>query len=196
MDFRPDLPQICCRLQFLERMNCLDLVDLTPTVATLRALQVGPAHPLTEPRMEGPPPVDGLFAFGPGYDARADTYQALTVLRIAGALDQIDREACIQGILRLHQYRNRTSTFFYTSDARNTYCSYESLRILKALDRVHDWPAWPRELGSFEPIPAKGDPHGMNTPGGGDARGMALPAGVRAEDRGGKRQSRRSGPSR
>ena len=45
---------------------------------------------------------EGGFNVGNRF-ALPDTYQALTVLRIVGALDQIDREACIRGILRLHQ---------------------------------------------------------------------------------------------
>ena len=59
-------------------------------------------------------------------------------------LDQIDREACIQAILGIHEWKSRSSDLFFTHDASVTYCSYESLRILKAQDRVHDWPAWHR----------------------------------------------------
>ncbi len=161
--FRAELYQLCCRLQFLERMNCLDLLDLTQPVARLRALQVTPAHPLNEPRPESYPPADGLFVFRGLTEARSDTYQALTVLRIAGALDEIDREACIQGILRLHQYRSRIPSVYLIADAKDTYCSYESLRILDALDRVHDWPSWPRWLAVHQFMPLRGAPHWQNT---------------------------------
>jgi len=160
---RAELHRLSCRLQFLERMNCLDLLDLTPMVASLLALQVGPARPLTEPLFVGYPPADGLFVSRSIYSARQDTYQALTVLRIAGALDQIDREACIQGILRLHQYRNRVPDVYLIDDAKDTYCSYESLRILKAVDRVHDWPSWPRWLAVHHFMPLERAPHWQNT---------------------------------
>ena len=139
-----DLARLGCRLRFLERMDCLDLLDLTQPVARLRALQVTPAHPPAIPSPAGSPPSDGLFSPENPFNAMVDTYQALTILRICGSLNQIDREACIQAILGIHEWKSRSPGLFFTQDASLTYCSYESLRILKAQDRVHDWPSWHR----------------------------------------------------
>lgn len=83
-------------------------------------------------------------------NAFQDTYLSLAALELLGGLDQIDREQCIQGILRLHRGKG-----FFTSpnsggfneyhiegDARDTIAAFEALRILGALDRVKDLERW------------------------------------------------------
>ena len=67
-----------------------------------------------------------------------------------GALDRLDREACVEGILRRHNgngyFTSPNSGGFneYHIDgaARDTIAAYESLRILGALDRVEDLDQW------------------------------------------------------
>lgn len=91
----------------------------------------------------------GLF-FTPSFPALQDTYCSVAALEIAGGLDRIDREACIAGILRRHQGKG-----FFTSpqsgnyneygiegNAKDTFCAFETLRILGALDRVKDLDHW------------------------------------------------------
>jgi hypothetical protein len=79
-----------------------------------------------------------------------DTHNAVAALEILGGLDQIDREACIQRTLKLH----RGGEYFapplvdqpwrlkISGDARGTLAAFETLRILGALDRVHDLERW------------------------------------------------------
>jgi hypothetical protein len=79
-----------------------------------------------------------------------DTYYALATLDILGALDKIDREQCVRGILRLH----RGAGYFTSPDsggfneyhvdgsARDTLAAFESLRLLGALARVCDLDCW------------------------------------------------------
>ena len=93
--------------------------------------------------------VRGLF-FTPCFPALQDTYFSLAALEILGGLDKINREACIQGILRRHQGKG----FFTSPDsggfneyhidgsARDTIAAFESLRILGGLDRVKDLDKW------------------------------------------------------
>lgn len=77
-----------------------------------------------------------------------DTFDALVILDGAGALDRIDREACIRGILRFHRGKglfvphSRDPTCLVRGDARDTWVAFASLRILGALDRVPDLRQW------------------------------------------------------
>jgi len=70
------------------------------------------------------------------------------VLESFGALQRMDREACIRGILRFHHGRGLFGSvqqgdgFVIFGDSREIFWAFESLRILDALDRVKDLPHW------------------------------------------------------
>jgi prenyltransferase beta subunit len=91
--------------------------------------------------------VRGLFV-SPNYPVLQATYCDLAALEILGALNQIDPEACVQGILRLHRAKGYfpnpegNSSFGISGNAQDTFCAFESLRILGALDRVKDLDKW------------------------------------------------------
>ncbi len=106
--------------------------------------------------------VHGLFQSRYG-DFLRDTWDILYLLEAAQALDQINREACIAGILRLHRGKglfapdplpNGAGVTLVRGDAPNTWFAHESLRILGALDRVPDLAQWQfrSSPGDFETI--------------------------------------------
>ncbi len=72
---------------------------------------------------------------------------SLAALEILGGLNRIDREACIQGILRQHDGKGflvrpipaGDNEYHIDGSAQDTIAAYESLRILGALDRVKTW---------------------------------------------------------
>lgn len=138
------------RLRLLQRLDCLDLVDFTQTVRQLKATQIVPANSLEglwPMAKEDRELLNGLFVLRMG-DVLHDTCDALTILHLAGALDQIDREACIGGILRLHDGEGRFAArksvpgLQVRGEASNAFAAYESLRLLGALDRVPDLAKW------------------------------------------------------
>jgi hypothetical protein len=89
----------------------------------------------------------GLF-FTTCYDPIRDTYESLVVLEKLGRLNQVNREACIAGILRFHSGGglfappDKDDGLVIFGDAHNTIAAFESLRILGALDRVKDLDKW------------------------------------------------------
>jgi hypothetical protein len=83
-----------------------------------------------------------------GQDPLQDTWQALVILDAAGKLDRVDREACIEGILRFHygkglfgSIRKKDGLVIFGS-TRDTFCAFESLRMLGGLGRVKDLERW------------------------------------------------------
>jgi hypothetical protein len=76
------------------------------------------------------------------------------VLEGFGALDRVDREACIAGMLRFDHgnglfksIKPKDGLVAFMGYSRDTFCAYESLRMLGALDRVKDldrWQFWPK----------------------------------------------------
>lgn len=151
------------RLAVLKDLGGLDLLDRDRLVATLRDHQVLPGRPWPAGRK---PDLDrslwnGLFATH-GWDPIAETYTTLAILEDLQAVSRINREACVKGILRLHAGRglflalprlqrpfqwkgvraDPGSAVIIPGDARTTFAARESLRILKALDRVEDLGAW------------------------------------------------------
>lgn len=154
---------LALRVRFLERSGCLDLVDLSPIVPTLVACQIlstnrAPGRCQTVPLET----VHGLFLSRFG-DFLRDTRDVLYLLKTAAALDQIDREACIAGILRLHRGKglfapdplpNGAGVNLVRGDAPNTWFAFESLRILGALDRVPNLDQWQFRAspGDFETV--------------------------------------------
>jgi len=138
------------QLRWLQSVNCLDLVDRDNLIRQIVSVQDLSATPSAgQPKLHDWRDVRGLF-FTPCYPALQDTCVALAALEILGGLDQIDREACVQGILRRHQGRgfftspNSGSFNEYHIDgsAADTIAAFESLRILGALDRVKDLDRW------------------------------------------------------
>ncbi|MBN2309706.1 MAG: hypothetical protein JXR94_12075, partial [Candidatus Hydrogenedentes bacterium] len=142
-----DMDEIACRLACLRAFGCLDLVDGDRLAAYIAAHQVTQDWPVPE----GSPPIDvekasGLFCFG-FCDASA-TRGALWALETLGALKRIDREACIDGIMRFYQGRGvfradvRASNIFIYGHEESAYLAMESLVILGALDDVTDLAKW------------------------------------------------------
>jgi len=95
----------------------------------------------------------GLF-FLNNNDPFTDTWQALSILDLTGGLDSIDREACIEGLLRNYfgkgrfYVRSKKSRYKINGGpraqfgARDTWAGFHSFRILNALDRVDDLDKW------------------------------------------------------
>jgi hypothetical protein len=136
------------RIQCLQRFGCLDAVDGSAAIESIIQHQVlSDRLPEGRRRVRFPQLLHGLFhTFG--MDPISDTYHALVILECFGALDRVNREACIQGILRFHHGRGlfgsvRTKDgFFIQGDAHDTIWAFESLRMLGALDRVPDISQW------------------------------------------------------
>lgn len=136
------------RVQCMKRFGCLDAVDGRETVELLLQHQVlSEQLPAGRRKLPFPKLAHGTF-FTYGQDPIRDTYHALVVLEAFGALDRIDREACIQGILRFHHGRGLFGSvqqgdgFVIFGDTRDTFWAFESMRMLGALDRVKDLDRW------------------------------------------------------
>ncbi|HLP77282.1 MAG TPA: hypothetical protein VK327_10225, partial [Candidatus Paceibacterota bacterium] len=137
------------RLRLFRDVDSLDLVNREQLIAHIVPVQALVAPPAGQPPIHDLKAVRGLF-LTPCFPALQDTYFALAALEILDGLDRIDREACIQGILRRHDGKG----FFTSPDsggyneyhidgsAQDTISAYESLRILGALDRVKDLDKW------------------------------------------------------
>ena len=157
-------------LRWLRDQNGLDYIERERLVNYIVSLQVrsgeasGKRPPLTNWKT-----MHGLF-YVPGWSPLKDTYASLASLEILGALDRIDREACIKRILKLHQSKG-----FFTppetedkwryqirGDAQDTFCAFESLRILGALDQVKDLEKWQFRVKSNRA--SKPDANGSRTP--------------------------------
>ena len=145
------------QLRLLRDVNCLDLVDGEKLARQIASVQVLSATPTTDqPPIHDWRDVRGLF-FTPCFPALQDTYNSLAALEILGGLDKIDREACIEGILKRHAgkgYFTSPSSGSYNEyhidgSARDTIAAYESLRILGALDRVKDLDKWQFRVASY-----------------------------------------------
>jgi hypothetical protein len=135
-------------LPSLKRLCCLDLVDGHATVETLLRQQVLSATlPAGRPQDFDPKLLHGTF-LNFGYDPIHDTWQALVILDAFGALDRVDREACINGILRFHHGKGlfgpvgEHNPIGFFNETRHTFWAFESLRMLNALDRVKDLNRW------------------------------------------------------
>ena len=137
------------QLRWLHGVNCLDIVDRPKLIAQIASVQVTSGQPPGQPPIHDWEGVRGLF-FTPNWPALQDTWLSLAGLELLGGLDKIDREACIEGILRQHRgagYFTSPGSGGYNEykidgNARDTFAAYESLRILDALDRVNDWNRW------------------------------------------------------
>jgi RNA polymerase sigma factor (sigma-70 family) len=136
------------RVLCLKRFGCLDAVDGSAAVETLLKHQVlsetaPPGHrSVAQPKL-----LHGTF-FTFGQDPIRDTYHALVVLESFGALDRVDCNACIRGILRFHHGGGLFGSvqqgdgFVIFGDSRDTFWAFESLRMLGALDHIKDLDRW------------------------------------------------------
>ncbi len=142
--------QQLAQLRVWQQLDCLSFLDREKLIRQVASWQVsngqayGDRPPLPDWRQ-----ARGLFATS-GWPAIQDTYFAIAGLEILGGLDKIDREACIQGILRLHHGEgffaatrvNERWKIQVRGDAKDTFCAFEILRMLGALDRVKDLEKW------------------------------------------------------
>jgi len=145
------------QLRLLRDVNCLDLVDREKLIQQISSVQVLSATPTTDqPPIHDWRDVRGLF-FTPCFPALQDTYYSLAALEILDGLDKIDREACIEGILKRHQGKGYFTSpdsgsyneYHIDGSARDTIAAFESLRILGALDRVKDLDKWQFRVASY-----------------------------------------------
>ncbi|HPS00028.1 MAG TPA: hypothetical protein PLA90_00640, partial [Candidatus Sumerlaeota bacterium] len=141
------------RLWVLKEMGCLDRVDQESLVRRIAGFQITDSFTLPEDFI----PIDinqtsGLFHLG--HRSLGETWAALWILEMLGALDQIDREACIQGLLRLHRGKGVFMVYSpFETDKQiegnedETFYALESLARLNALDRIPDFQKW-----EFHPV--------------------------------------------
>ena len=138
------------QLRLLQDVKCLDLVDRDKLVQQIASVQV-----LSEKQSEGQPRIHdwkgmhGLF-HTPAWPTLQQTYFSVAALEILGGLAKMDKEECIKGILRLHRGKGYFvspnsggyNEYKITGNAEDTFCAYETLRILGGLDRVDDLDQW------------------------------------------------------
>lgn len=157
------------QLRWLRGVNCLDLVDREKLIQQIASVQTLSGNPPGNPPIHDWRNVRGLF-FTPGWPALHDTYFALSALEILEGLDKIDREACTRGILKHHSGKGHFTSpspggyneYKIAGDGRDTFCAFESLRILGALDRVKDLEKWQFRVKSNRA--SKPDANGVRTP--------------------------------
>jgi hypothetical protein len=143
------------RMQCLQRLGCLDVVDGAKAVdALVQHQMLSTNSPPGRRKVPFPEQWHGLFLTY-GYNPIIETYEAVAALELFHALDRIDKEACVQGILRFHHGKGLFRPIKSGDDAaifgdeRETFCAFESLRMLGALDRVKDLRKWKfRPLGT------------------------------------------------
>jgi len=138
------------QLRWLRVQNSLNFVERDRLIEHLVSLQVlSGAAVGKRPPLHNWRDLRGLF-YTPGWSPLKDTYCSLAALEILGGLDRIDREACIKRILKLHRGKGYFAPpetearwqLQIKGDAQDTFCAFESLRILGALDRVKDLAEW------------------------------------------------------
>jgi len=141
------------RMQFLQRLDCLGAVDGAKAVEVLVQHQMLSTNsPPGRRKVPFPDQWHGLFLTY-GYNPIIETYEAVAAVELFHALGRIDKEACVQGILRFHHGKGLFRPVKSGDDAaifgdeRETFCAFESLRMLGALDRVKDLRTW-----KFRPI--------------------------------------------
>ncbi|MCL4691881.1 MAG: RNA polymerase sigma factor [Candidatus Hydrogenedentes bacterium] len=138
---------IARRLACLKHFGCLDLVDSDRLAQQLADRQVTPAWELRDESLDWKR-AQGLFLFM--FCDRVGTFGTRAARVEVARLDLIDREACIEGILRFHNGRGEFGSLWqrddeiriYPSTKANAVYAMESLRILNALDRIPDFTRW------------------------------------------------------
>lgn len=157
------------QLRLFRDANSLDLVDREKLIVHIASVQALVVPPPGQPPIHDLKSVHGLF-FTPCFPALQDTYFSLAALELLGGLNQIDREACIQGILKQHHGKGYFTSpasggfneYHIDGSARDTLAAFESLRILGALDRVKDLEHWQFRIKSNRA--SKPDAGGVRTP--------------------------------
>jgi hypothetical protein len=137
------------RLNLLSACGLLRYFDLAPVSATILDHQIIP-EAVADDRWQDldTKALRGLFLMASSNPLR-DTYESLSILERLGAINQVNREECIKGILRFHKGRGLfvkgvegQPNWSIRGDAIDAFCALESLRMLGAMDRVKDWPKW------------------------------------------------------
>ena len=143
-----DTQRFARRIRCLRQLGWSNLAEGGDVVATLLQHQVLSGRlPAERRHVSDPKLLHGTFLTS-GYDPLQDTWQALVILDAFGALNRVDREACIRGILRFHHGKGLFGSvrdgdgLVIFGDTRDTLCAYESLRMLDGLDRVKDLEEW------------------------------------------------------
>ncbi len=137
------------RTRLLEQGGLLQDFDTEPLVSSIAAHQILPKGEEDDRWQD----LDGEALRGLFLLARqsplVDTADAVAILARFGQLGRIDREACIQGILRHHVGRGLFispqipgSAWRVRGDARSAWSALHALRLLGALDRVPDLARW------------------------------------------------------
>ena len=140
---RIGFPQVM-ELQFLKTVDSLAFTGRNEFIQLIASVQALPG----QTSQNNWRPVRGLF-YTRDWPPLQDTYYSLAALEILDGLDGIDREACIEGILKHHAGEGfftspvgGISKYQIKGDAQDTIAAFESLRILNALERVEDLEKW------------------------------------------------------
>jgi len=158
------------QLRWLRDQGSLNFVDRDRLVSHIISLQVLSGDAAGKrPSLKNWRDLRGLF-YTPGWSPLKDTYCSLAALEILGALDRIDRAACITAISKMHQGKGYFAppdiegkwNLQIRGDAQDAFCAFESLRILGALDRVKDLDRWQFRVKSA--YASKTDVNGIRTP--------------------------------
>jgi len=142
-----DVTTIAYRMACLEKLVCLDLVDADRISTEIAAKQVTRNWKLPE----GYKTIDvekgaGLFHFG--WCSLRETRGALWALQILGRLDLIDREACLDAILRFYKGKgvfranHRKDGIHIYGNEGDAFRAMECIAILDGFDRVKDLDRW------------------------------------------------------
>ena len=160
----PDIDENACRLACLKAFGCLDFVDGDAIAEEIAAKQITPDWQTPA----GYEAVDtgqaaGLFHFG-FCDLRA-TRGALWSLQTLGKLDLVDKEACLEAILRLYQGRgrfkakHRNDGIHLYGNEDDAFYAMESLAILRGWGRIRDpwrWEFAPKTSSREQDGPVRG----------------------------------------
>lgn len=144
-----DTRRLSLRVQFLSACGFLHQFDLTGAVPALIERQILPESAPDDRWLDlNSARLRGLFLMIRSNPLR-DTYDTLSLLKILGALDQINREACVEGILRFHKGRGLFEdppgepNWHIRGGAIDAFAARESLRLLGALDHLNGTDDWP-----------------------------------------------------
>jgi prenyltransferase beta subunit len=157
-------------LRWLRSQGGLDYIERERLVSYIVSLQVRSGEASGKrPPLPNWYTVHGLF-YAPGWSPLKDTYSSLAALEILGGLNRIDRDSCIKRILKFHRSKGFFTPpetedrwrFQIRGDAQDTFCAFESLRILGALDHVKDLEKWQFRVKSNRA--SKPDANGVPTP--------------------------------
>jgi hypothetical protein len=142
-----DVNEIAFRLACLKELGCLDLVDEDRIATTIASMQVTQNWELPE-GFKAINVEKGVGLFHNGWCSLRETRGTLWALQILGRLDLVDREACLDAILRFHKGKgvfradHRKDGIHIYGNEDDTFHAMESLAILDGLDHVKDFDQW------------------------------------------------------